>query len=53
MKRALGILLLAAVLTVLTGCEESTPSESRQDVVQTKSVGDKLVYNQPTPTDIG
>lgn len=52
MKKALGFLLLAAVLIVLTGCEESTLSESRQDVVQTKSVGDKLVSNQPTPTDI-
>nr|WP_232846110.1 hypothetical protein [Enterococcus innesii] len=44
MKKVSAILLVVAAMFVLAGCEyDDNPSESRQDVVQTKSVGDKLV----------
>lgn len=44
-----GTLLCSALL--LTGCEyEATSSE--KDMANTLNVGDKLVANQPTPTDI-
>lgn len=44
-----GTLLCSALL--LTGCDYGS-TESQQDVVNTLNVGNKLVANQPTPTDI-
>jgi len=58
MKRMIG-LLMAAVLTMccLVGCDEqvvagTTAQTTKQDIQQTLAVGNKLVSNQPTPTDI-
>lgn len=46
LKSLIGI----ATIGVLTGCVEST--DTAKDVSNTLKVGDKLVANQPTPTDI-
>lgn len=55
MKRKF-IITLAGILTVftLTGCDESsmTTNDTRSDVKNTLQVGNELVENQPTPTDI-
>ncbi|HIT11381.1 MAG TPA: hypothetical protein IAB58_01185 [Candidatus Pelethosoma merdigallinarum] len=51
MKRKLLIVGLISCSLLLTGCELDETSTS-SDVDNTLSVGDKLVENQPTPTDI-
>ena len=48
----LTIMTLLVVLC-LTGCDlETTASGSTTDTMSTLAIGDKLAYNQPTPTDI-
>lgn len=46
----LGIMILGAFL--LTGCTETTPTNTEKEIGSTLSIGDKLSKNQPTPTDI-
>ena len=45
------VLVFAAAFAVigLAGCDET---DSREDVMNTREITDKLVNNQPTPTDI-
>lgn len=56
--RSVSIVILAAVILTmslsLTSCEyEATAAAStRSDIENTKAIADKLVNNQPTPTDI-
>ena len=52
MKKIILILILS--VTLLTGCDEwfDSHKETKQDVKNTLSIGDKLADNQPTPTDI-
>ena len=42
---------LLCSLLVLTGCDYNQ-TETQKDVSNTKDIGNKLVANQPTPTDI-
>lgn len=49
MKKILQFVVMLSMVILLSGCDESS---SRDDVVATKEIGDKLVENQPTPTDI-
>ena len=49
MKKCAVILVLALLLMSLCSCEASG---SRQDVVNTSNLADKLQENQPTPNDI-
>lgn len=45
------ILVIVFLVLTCTGCS-STPSSTRQDVTATLAIGNKMVQNQPTPTDI-
>lgn len=49
MKKLLVILVLAALF--MSGCEEIA-SGAKQDNRKTLEIGNKLAFNQPTPTDI-
>ena len=49
MKKYAIILVLILLLTSLCSCEASG---SRQDVVNTSNLADRLQENQPTPNDI-
>ena len=52
MKKAFAIILVATVVVFcLVGCD-GTESGSREDVLNTKRMSDRLQTNQPTPTDI-
>lgn len=51
MKKILSILVLGFVLIGMTGCDIEQ-SETQKEVTNTLKIGDKLVSNQPTPTDI-
>lgn len=44
-------IMLIAILSC-TGCSEVVPSSTKQDIENTLNVGNKMVQNQPTPTDI-
>ena len=46
----IGILILT--LVTLTGCAEVTTTNTKQDIENTLNIGNKLVENQATPTDI-
>ena len=46
----IGILILT--LVTLTGCAEVTTANTKQDIENTLNIGNKLVENQATPTDI-
>lgn len=47
------ILVIVFLVLNCTGCtEERKPSNTRQDVNNTLNVGNQMVQNQPTPTDI-
>ena len=51
MKKIIIIILMFLILMGITGCDyEATDTE--KDVSNTLNIGDKLVANQPTPTDI-
>lgn len=50
-KRVLTILLLGVVVLGVTGCDY-VETNNQKDVKNTLDVGNKLVQNQPTPTDI-
>ena len=56
--RSVTIIILAAVILTmslsLTSCEyeETAAASTRSDIQNTKAIADKLVNNQPTPTDI-
>jgi len=54
MKKILLMLVLVVSLFGLVGCDEFTdmPSGTGGDIQNTLNIGDKLVQNQPTPTDI-
>ena len=54
MKKAFAIILVATVVVFcLVGCAGTgTESGSREDVLNTKRMSDRLQTNQPTPTDI-
>lgn len=55
MKKGLKILGVAAIALLLTtGCEldETVGTDTKQDMQNTLEVGNKLVNNQATPTDI-
>lgn len=49
-KLVLGLVLIST-LFIMTGCDYET-TNTREDVVNTLKTGNKLVENQPTPTDI-
>lgn len=52
MKKVFAIILVATVVVFcLVGCA-GTESGSREDVLNTKRMSDRLQTNQPTPTDI-
>ena len=52
MKRNLKIISIGAIVLLLTtGCEYET-TDSQKDMANTLNIGNKLVANQPTPTDI-
>ena len=54
MKKILIVIIMSIMLFMLTGCS-GTPlkdTDTQDDVRATLSIGDKLVNNQPTPTDI-
>lgn len=44
--------ILIVMLLALTGCTEVTTTNTKQDIENTLSIGNDLVENQPTPTDI-
>lgn len=46
----IGILILT--LVTLTGCEEVTTTNTKKDIESTLNIGNNLVENQATPTDI-
>lgn len=52
MKKGLKLLGLGACVLLLTAGCESTASNTQQDKKNTIEIGNKLVKNQPTPTDI-
>ena len=55
MKKKILILIAILSVTLLTGCEpfnDIDGNKTKQDVKQTLEIGNKLVSNQPTPTDI-
>ena len=46
-------IVVLSILLCLTGCNvETTANSSVADTQVTLAIGDKLAYNQPTPTDI-
>ena len=46
-------IVVLSILLCLTGCDvETTANGSVVDTQVTLAIGDKLAYNQPTPTDI-
>lgn len=49
-KLVLGLVLIST-LFIMTGCDYDT-TNTREDMVNTLKTGNKLVENQPTPTDI-
>lgn len=51
-KRLLSLIIGLVVCLLLVGCNDEQPISTRTDVKNTLSVGNKLVANQPTPTDI-
>lgn len=51
LKISLLIILVASLLFMCTGCTE-TATSTEQDIKQTLEIGNKLVKNQATPTDI-
>ena len=54
MKRLKVVLLVIMILmgcVLLTGCSYST-NQTKQDIQNTLSIGDKLASKQPTPQDI-
>lgn len=48
------VVVLAIVFALLSccSCDETTVSGTKQDVKNTLSIGNQMVQNQPTPTDI-
>lgn len=50
----LGILVMLGLVFSLFGCSDTSASaySTKGDIANTKEIGDKLVQNQPTPTDI-
>ena len=54
MKKKIMVMIGILVLTLvtLTGCAEVTTTNTKQDIENTLNIGNKLVENQATPTDI-
>lgn len=54
MKKKIMVMIGILVLTLvtLTGCAEVTTTNTEQDIENTLNIGNKLVENQATPTDI-
>ncbi len=52
MKKLLILFVMVITLFSITGCTLDEASNTRQDVENTLSVGNQMVANQPTPTDI-
>ena len=54
MKKKIMVMIGIIVLTLvtLTGCAEVTTTNTKQDIENTLNIGNKLVENQATPTDI-
>lgn len=54
MKKILIVIIMSIMLFMLTGCNgiPLKDTDTQNDVRATLSIGDKLVNNQPTPTDI-
>lgn len=52
MKKVFAIILEATVVVFCLVCCAGTASGSREDVLNTKRMSDRLQTNQPTPTDI-
>mgnify|MGYP006955106225 CR=1 FL=1 len=46
------ICILFCSLMILTGCEESTPSQERVQIKAAQEAAGNIVENQPVPTDI-
>lgn len=45
-------ILVIVSMFLLTGCDDSISTSTKQDIQNTKNVANELVGNQPTPTDI-
>lgn len=52
LKISILVIIMMMGLVVLTGCEEYENTNTEKDVKATLNIGDKLINNQPTPTDI-
>lgn len=54
MKKKILIIIAILCTTLLTGCDwlDDMGKETKKDVKNTLSIGDRLADNQPTPTDI-
>ena len=55
MKKGKKLIMLGGVLVctlLLTGCDELADTNTEKDMENTLEIGNKLVANQPTPTDI-
>lgn len=51
-KSLTGIVAIVLIMMGLTGCDELETSDTKKDVSNTIEIGNKLVKNQATPTDI-